>query len=231
MTDAVVVLQARMASARLPGKVLAPLAGRSLLAHCVARLSAAGVGPVIVATTEGPEDEAIEREAVALGASVVRGPGADVLGRFVLAVGNVPVRYVVRATADNPVVDIEAARRTLGLLRACEADHAVETNLPTGAAVEAMTIEALRRAAAEATSSHDREHVTPYLRRESWFRAVTAPAPALVRRPDLRFTVDTAPELDYVRHVLAEGRSDSALLPLVEAIAAADRLCAIGRAS
>jgi spore coat polysaccharide biosynthesis protein SpsF (cytidylyltransferase family) len=72
--DALVILQARMGSSRLPGKVLAPLGDRSLLAQCIERLLAARVGEVLVATTTRPEDEAVVAEAHAAGVAVTRGP-------------------------------------------------------------------------------------------------------------------------------------------------------------
>ena len=81
--DALVILQARMGSSRLPGKVLATLGGRSLLAQCIERLLAARVGELLVATTTRPEDEAVVAEAHAAGVAVTRGPVDDVLGRFV----------------------------------------------------------------------------------------------------------------------------------------------------
>ena len=71
-----------MGSSRLPGKVLAPIAGRSILAHCVERLRAARVGEVIVATTTRPDDDGVAAEAERLGVTVVRGAVDDVLGRF-----------------------------------------------------------------------------------------------------------------------------------------------------
>src|SRR5262245_52189080 len=103
-SQSIVVLQARMGSSRLPGKVLAQIAGRSILAHCIDRLRAARVGEVIVATTTRADDEVVAAEASRLGVRVVRGPVDDVLGRFAQAVADWDGAYVFRATADNPLV-------------------------------------------------------------------------------------------------------------------------------
>ncbi|MEZ5284170.1 MAG: hypothetical protein R2712_05045 [Vicinamibacterales bacterium] len=139
MTRAAIVLQARMGSTRLPGKVLAQLGRRSILAHCVERLRLRSGLPVVVATTERPEDDAVCAAASAVGAAVLRGPEQDVLARYVLAAETYGLTHVVRATADNPAVDIDAPRRTLDMLLRTGVGHVGEYGLPLGAAVEACT--------------------------------------------------------------------------------------------
>jgi spore coat polysaccharide biosynthesis protein SpsF len=220
--DALVVLQARMGSSRLPGKVLAPLGDRSILAHCIERLQAARVGEVLVATTTRPEDEAVVAEAQAAGAAVVRGPVEDVLGRFVAALDGWSGPYVIRATADNPFVDIDGAARLLRLLDA-GADYAIEEGLPVGAAVEAMRVEVLREAGELASTDYEREHVTPFIRQSiDRFAVRSTPAPFELRRPSLRLTVDTRQDLQFVRSLVDEA-GDTSLLPLAQVIALADR--------
>jgi spore coat polysaccharide biosynthesis protein SpsF len=221
--DALVVLQARMGSTRLPGKVLADISGATVLERCVRRLQAAGVGPVVVATTAHPADEPIAALATRLGAAVVRGAVEDVLGRYAQAAESWAGPFVLRATADNPLVDPGAGRRVLEwLVRG--ADYVVETGLPVGAAVEGMTTAALRLAAREAVDAYDREHVTPWLRRAGDRLTVYTPmAPDPFVRPDLRFTVDTPDDLAFVRSVILTAGRDPRV-PLADAIAAADRL-------
>jgi spore coat polysaccharide biosynthesis protein SpsF len=220
--DALVILQARMGSSRLPGKVLAPLGHRSILAQCIERLLAARVGEVLVATTTRPEDEAVVAEANAAGVAVTRGPVDDVLARFVGALDGWTGPYVIRATADNPFVDFDGPARLLRLLDA-GADYAVEEGLPIGAAVEAMRTEVLREAGELAVTPYDREHVTPFIRQAvDRFAVCTAPAPFELRRPSLRLTVDTRQDLQFVRS-LVDQADDAALLPLGQVIALADR--------
>jgi spore coat polysaccharide biosynthesis protein SpsF len=220
------ILQARVSSQRLPGKVLERIAGATLLSHCVARLQASGVGPVIVATTTLQGDDPIVAEARRLGVTSFRGDSGDVLGRFVAAAEAANAEFVIRATADNPAIDIDSAARLIEHLRATFADHAVEERLPHGCTVEAVRTIALRDAAARTEEPEDREHVTAFLRRVgSGFRCVTAPAPAHVRRPDLRFTVDTPADLAYMRRVLGDaGAALDRAIPLAELIAVADSL-------
>jgi spore coat polysaccharide biosynthesis protein SpsF len=220
--DALVILQARMGSSRLPGKVLAPVGDRSILAHCIERLQAARVGEVLVATTTRPEDEAVVAAAEAAGVDVVRGPVDDVLARFIVALDGWTGPYVIRATADNPFVDVDGPARLLRLLDA-GADYAIEEGLPIGAAVEAMRVEVLREAGALAATPYDREHVTPFIRQATdRFAVCSAPAPFEVRRPSLRLTVDTRDDLQFVRS-LVDQVADASSLSLGQVIALADR--------
>jgi spore coat polysaccharide biosynthesis protein SpsF (cytidylyltransferase family) len=221
-SQALIVLQARTGSRRLPGKVLATVAGSAVLNRCVRRLQAAGAGPVMVATTALAADDVVAAAASQLGCLVARGATEDVLARYVAATATWRGRFVIRATADNPLVDIEACGRVLKHLEA-GADYVSEEGLPVGAAVEGMTVAALHAAGRTATAPYDREHVTPWLRREVGMFIVQHPqAPAPLVRSDLRFTIDTADDLAYVRAVVDRAGPDP-LLPLAEYIAAADR--------
>jgi len=221
---AAIVVQARMGSARLPGKSLAPIAGRSVLARVVERLSVQDELPVVLATTTLLEDDLLCDEADRLGIVVLRGSADDVLGRYAFAASLLGVPAIIRATADNPAVDLDAAHRTLEILQRSGADYVVDYGLPVGATVEALRVSALVRAEALATEPYDREHVTPFIRRDGRSRAVDALAPTSLRRPDLRFTVDTPDDLDYMRRVYHEAGVAERPWPLADLIEAADRL-------
>jgi spore coat polysaccharide biosynthesis protein SpsF (cytidylyltransferase family) len=201
--------------------VLAPIAGRSVLAHCVERLTVSGL-PVVVATTSRPEDDAVAAEGGRLGAIVLRGPDEDVLARYVLAAAQLHLDAVVRATADNPAVDMEAPARVLATLDRTGADHVEEVNLPCGAAVEAVAARALFRAESLAAEPYDREHVTPFFKRDGRTVSVRVAAPPHLSRPELRLTVDTSDDLQFVQRVfeLAE-RSHRPPVPLEQLIRAA----------
>jgi spore coat polysaccharide biosynthesis protein SpsF (cytidylyltransferase family) len=200
MERAAIVVQARMGSRRLPGKVLAELGSRTLLEHCVYRLRGNRL-PIIVATTDLPEDDAIERAARRLNLDVFRGAEDDVLSRILGAARAFDLTHIVRATADNPLVDCEGPRRVLELVRRVQADHAIECGMPVGTAVEAVTVEALHRSQALIADPYDRRHVTSFVRRDNRFRALRAVAPGDIRRPGLRLTVDTPEDLDFLRAV------------------------------
>ncbi len=228
---AAIVIQARMGSARLPGKSLAPIGGRSLLARVVERLLHQGELPVVLATTTLLEDDMLCEEADRLGVTVVRGSADDVLGRYAFAASLLGAPAIIRATADNPAVDLDAPLRTLDILLRSGADYVVDYGLPLGGTVEAMTTAALVRAAALATEPYDREHVTPFVRRDGRSRAIDALAPTALRRPDLRFTVDTADDLDYLRRIYHEAGPAESPWPIDAFIAAADRLQARAEAA
>ena len=228
--NAVVILQARMASTRLPGKALATLAGASILSRCIRRLQMAA--PVMVATTTHPDDDRVEREAMRHGALVFRGPDRDVLRRFVLAAESARARFVVRATADNPAVDMEAAERLLGPMIAGALDYVSESGMPYGGAVEAVSLEALNRASGLTGDPDDREHVTMFIRRNrALFRTRELNAPDPVRRPDVRVTIDTADDLESMRAVYGRlGAGAGAFEPrLTAVIRAADEIAAAAR--
>ena len=223
MSQAVIVVQARMASLRLPGKALAKIGARSILGHCLERLRIGGAAPVLVATTTNPEDDPLVAEAESYDVPVLRGPDRDVLARFVMAATVAGTRYVVRATADNPAVDMDAPGRLLTVLRASGAAYASEDGLPCGAAVEALTTDALRRANDLAATADDREHVTTLIRRDrARFASLVVPAPEPLRRPDLRFTVDTPEDLRAMREISARMGHPRVEPALGAIIAAAD---------
>jgi spore coat polysaccharide biosynthesis protein SpsF len=176
------------------------LAGHTLLAHAIVRLQASGY-PVVLVTTTKPEDDCLVDAAADLRAHVFRGSDLDVLDRYAKATQHFELHRVVRATADNPAVDIDAVARTLMLLDRTSADHVVEYGMPIGAAVEATRGSALLRAAAQATDPYDREHVTPFIRGNPGYRALAALAPGHLRRRGVRLTVDTADDLDTLQRI------------------------------
>jgi spore coat polysaccharide biosynthesis protein SpsF len=208
-THAGIVLQARYASTRLRGKALQPVAGRTILEQCLRRLIRAGVARVVLATTMEPEDDVLATLAARMGVPVYRGSTDDVLGRFSEAARMFNLDPVVRATADNPAVDVQAPGRVLAALQATHADYIHEDGLPLGAGVEGMRAEALHRAAELATDAYDREHVTPFIRRRrDLFRVTQRPAPAPLACPQLRLTIDTADDLAWVRELFFRTQSD-----------------------
>src|SRR5207253_41208 len=139
---ALVIVQARLGSTRLPGKILRPLGGRSVLAWVVRAALASGVGEVVVATTDLTDDDATEKLAGRLGVDCVRGEAADVLSRFVRAVQGRPDRTVVRITADCPLLDPAIVRMAVAAFEAGAVDYVstdLPRSLPRGLDVEALS--------------------------------------------------------------------------------------------
>jgi glutamate-1-semialdehyde 2,1-aminomutase len=206
----VALVQARTGSARLPGKVLRLIAGEPMINWVLARASrAARVDRVVLATTDSPKDDALAAHVRELGYAVERGSETDVLARYAAAAKAQAADVVVRITADCPFIDPALVDDVIALREAKGADYATNTDpatYPDGLDVEVFTSEALFRAAHEAEARYDREHVTPYLRRDPFNRASqTNP----IDLSALRWTVDEAADLAVAdRLARALGRMD-----------------------
>jgi spore coat polysaccharide biosynthesis protein SpsF len=213
-------LQARMGSTRLPGKVLMPIQGKSILERAVSRLRASeGIDAVAVLTTSLHEDNCIVDEARRIGALVYRGPGQDVLRRFQEAAEKFRPGVIIRATADNPLIDIGSVSRIVLALRSANMDFCTENDLPYGAATEAFTGEALAKTHAMTTDPRHREHVTLHIKENPGeFRAAYLRAPEFLRYPRLRVTVDTPEDLSFMDRLISRVPEDNEPVPLKEYI-------------
>lgn len=206
MKRVVAIIQARMSSTRLPGKVLMPLGGAPVLAWCVrAAQSIPGVDGVVVATSGDASDDAVAEWCAAQDGVCVRGPLDDVLSRFAMAARQANATHVLRLTADCPLLDAQVCGAVLALLLRGGYDYvgnAVPRMWPDGLDCEAFTAEALYAAEAEAREKPEREHVTPYIRNHQHrFRVTTLPCPL----PGLggeRWTLDTPEDLAFITSLL-----------------------------
>jgi spore coat polysaccharide biosynthesis protein SpsF len=163
----VVIAQARMGSSRLPGKVLMPLGGRSVIEHVTKRASrAALVNGVCIATTVETADDVVALAAQSLGIAVFRGSENDVLGRYAGAAAMMDADIIVRITSDCPLVDPGVVDRSIQELTTRKADYVAQewNEWPQGVGCEVFPRALLDRAVAEAGSDYDREHVTPWIR-------------------------------------------------------------------
>lgn len=164
------IVQARMGSTRLPGKVLMDLAGEPVLARCLARLGRARrLTQVAVATTTLAADQAIVNWCAAAGVACLRGHPDDLLDRYHQAALELKADVVVRCTSDCPIADPDLVDRVVGEFLAADppADYAStrlpEYLFPRGLDTEVMSMAALERAWREDTNLAWREHVTPYI--------------------------------------------------------------------
>lgn len=198
------IVQARMGSTRLPGKVLMELAGRPLLWHVLERARRVpGIDRLIVATTRQPADDAIEAFCRAEGCACHRGSEDDVLDRYHGAAQEAGATVVVRITADCPLLDPEVSGRVVEALdrNGCDyASNTLEQTFPDGLDTEAFTAAALDKAWREARLASQREHVTPYL----WQNGGLFTLCAVKQARDLsalRWTVDRPEDLAFVRAI------------------------------
>ena len=203
---AVAIIQARLGSTRLPGKALADIAGRPMLAHVAERAAAIpGIAGVVVATTVSPADDPLVAFARRAGLACIRGSEADVLDRFCLTTRDTKAEAVVRITADCPFLDPTVSGRVLSdyAARYPSVDYVSNVHPPTypdGLDTEVFSVEALETAGREARLPSEREHVTPYL----WSHPERFRLANVEHTEDLsahRWTVDTEADLAFVRAV------------------------------
>ena len=201
------VIQARLSSTRLPGKVLRSLGRRSVLSWVIrAAEHVPAIDKVIVATSEAADDDMVANEAERAGATVVRGPLDDVLSRFELAAQQHPCDAVVRLTADCPLHDPALLAQVVGVWLADPDLHYVSNvlvrRLPRGLDAELVRRDVLAEQYRNATGAH-REHVTSAIHTQ----------PELYRcagvvtgedHSDLRVTMDTAEDAELLEAVVAE---------------------------
>ncbi|MBI2016092.1 MAG: glycosyltransferase family protein [Candidatus Rokubacteria bacterium] len=202
----VALVQARMGSSRLPGKVLAPLGGVPLLQAIVERVRGARtLHALVIATTERPADDAVAALAGRLGVACFRGADEDCLDRLARAARAHGADVVVRLTGDNPFVDGALVDWAVGERAAAEPpwDYVGTSRsgtFPVGISVEVVAHAALDCAWREATAPAHREHVTLWIvERPARFRVRD-----LVADPsdgDLRLTVDAPEDLELARRV------------------------------
>lgn len=203
----VAIIQARMSSTRLPGKVMADLAGRPLLARVIERARAAkSVDLVAVATTDRAADDRVAEFCSAGQIPVFRGSEDDVLDRFRQAAARFEADVVVRLTADCPLLDAAVIDLVVGSFLTGNCDYAsntIEPTYPDGLDTEVFSREALERAWREAKLKSEREHVTPYIwKNPAFFRLLSVKND--VNLSGLRWTVDEPQDLELARRVYQE---------------------------
>lgn len=163
----VAIIQARMGSSRLPGKILEPLAGKPVLQRVIERVAASNAfAQVVVATTDREIDDVAADKAAAFGATVVRGDEDDVLSRFGLAAEASGAEAIMRITADCPLIDPEVLAAMVERFAVGDADlvsNCVRRSFPRGLDAELFSRQALDTMLAEASAPAEREHVTPFL--------------------------------------------------------------------
>jgi spore coat polysaccharide biosynthesis protein SpsF len=221
----VAIVQARMGSNRLPGKVLLDLAGAPMLERVVRRTEAIpGIDAVVVATSVNPADDAIQALCRTTARRCVRGDEEDVLSRFFDAATQHGADHVVRITADCPFLCSSEAGRIVAHHLATGADYshnvtAWGSGMPLGTGTEVFTLDALARSCREGHEPHHREHVDEYVSEHpEIFRIEMLEAPPDLYHPDLRLTVDTAEDLALARAIYRALERPERLIDLAEVL-------------
>lgn len=198
------IVQARMNSTRLPGKVLKKIDGIPLIEILLYRLSRSKkLDSIILATSENHENDILVEEVERLGFEVFRGNEDDVLDRYYKAAMNYHPNAVVRITGDCPIIDSDLVDDVIGLFEQNSADFACNTappSYPDGLDVEVFTFGALELAQHQANKLFEREHVTPFMRDSKAFTQANLSND--VNHSNLRWTVDEEEDLEVIANVV-----------------------------
>lgn len=211
---ATVVVQARIGSTRLPGKVMEVLRDRTVLAEVLSRcFQIPGIHQVWCAIPDTAENAAVAAEARRVGAKVYLHPGheANVLDRYAATATAADADIILRVTSDCPLIDPIVCGEVLSLLANGELDYAsnnLQPAWPHGLDCEAFTRSCLSRAVTGSASDDDREHVTPWMRRHASVRRQHLPCP-LPNISKHRWTVDTPEDLAFARAIFSLLPSDT----------------------
>jgi spore coat polysaccharide biosynthesis protein SpsF len=222
-----VVVSARMASSRCPGKAVALLAGRPLLAVLLERMAAArGVDGVVLATSTRAENDGLAQIAERGGFPVFRGDEDDVLRRHVDCARHVGADHVVRVTGDNPLTDLETLARLVELHLEERSDYTYVPGeaLLMGILSEVVSRSALERSWQKGEARHRSELMTLYVKEHpEEFRIVAGTLPDGLYRPEYRLTVDEAEDVALLQEIFTRLQRPGRLVTTREAIALLDR--------
>ena len=217
-----VIIQARMASTRLPGKMMMSLAGKTLVDWVVDSAKALNnAKTVVVATTTNEEDTPLVKHVEKLGVSCFRGSSEDVLDRFYNAAMEYEADPIIRLCADSPLVSSQYMDQMI--------EHHIQTNsdlthagngAPLGAAGEVISFAALKTAHENAKNDYQREHVTPYIQEHSaQFKITVLTAPDwLTGGYRYRLTIDEKPDFEMFEMLLQELKANGLKCGLKNAV-------------
>lgn len=200
-----IIIQARMGSSRLPGKILKKIGDKTLLEHIFYRLSFLHHEAVtVLATTESDQDDVVAGFCQQHKISCFRGSEQHVLERYYVCAKQYQFQQIIRLTADNPFTDIEELDQLIDLHLTTQADY---TNsfavLPIGVGAEIFTYAALEKSYKLGQEPHHIEHVNEYiLDNPQEFNIALLQVPVQKNRPDIRLTVDTMEDYDKACHIV-----------------------------
>jgi spore coat polysaccharide biosynthesis protein SpsF len=203
----VIIVQARMTSTRLPGKVLMPVLGKPLLAYEIERLKQCQLADgLMVATTINATDDPVVALCETLAVPVFRGSESDVLSRYYGAAQQANAQTVVRVTADCPLIDPTVIDRVINHFQSEKealdyASNTLARTFPRGLDAEVFSLSALAIAHREATEAAHREHVTPFFYQQpNRFKLASIEAPENYSQH--RWTVDTPEDFELIQRIL-----------------------------
>jgi spore coat polysaccharide biosynthesis protein SpsF len=224
MEKTVAIIQARMGSTRLPGKVLKEIMGKPILWHIIERVKqSALIDEIMIATTNNKNDDELEIFLKDMRISCFRGSEDNVLERFYLAAKSCNATAVLRLTGDNPLVDSQIIDETISFFRSIPYRYVTTTELPEGKRTlpiglgcEIFTFDLLEEAYMNSSEDYEKEHVTPYM----YYRQNSIGYYCHKKGySNYRFTVDTIEDYKFVSAIynkLYLGKHDFYLNDIVQ---------------
>ena len=223
----VAIIQARMSSSRLPGKIMADIEGYPMLFHIVERARRiTEIDDLVIATTTQKSDDLVEQWAKTNGVNFFRGSGEDVLKRYFEAALKYNAGIVVRICADSPLFDPELTGKMIMALVENRGDYiALEKNKPSvNSGVNIFSFRALKEAHEKASASYHREHVVPYfIENPRKFKYVYVSQDPAFARSDFRLSVDTVSDLELIREIYNHLHQKSEIIDLKKVIEFLDK--------
>jgi len=206
----VAIVQARMGSTRLPNKVMKIIGGVPMIELLLERLSRSRqIDQIVLATSTDDRNTPLVKHVQSLGYTCIRGSEADVLDRYLVAARQVQADIVVRITGDCPLIDPSLVDQAISIFKSKGIDYlgtASPATYPDGLDTEVFSLEALERAGIETQDPFDREHVTPYFRKQAFFKTAS-----LTHSEDLsglRWSVDEPTDFEVITKVFAHFAPD-----------------------
>lgn len=201
----VIIIQARMESTRLPGKVMMRVLGRPLLSYLIERVRRVNnANEVVVATTEKEVDDVIEQYCQEKGVAVFRGNEENLLDRYSQAARIFEADPVVRITADCPLIDPEVIEKVIQFYLDHDYDYVGNTltlTFPRGMDTEVFSRKTLEMAAQQAKKDNEREHVTLYIyKNPKQFKLANVPYE--IDKSQYRLTVDTNEDFKLIKEII-----------------------------
>lgn len=224
----IAIVQARLTSTRLPGKVLATIGSKPLLWHVLNRLSfSKKLTGILVAIPESKENDKLADWLLQESIPYMRGSEEDVLSRYYEAAKKAKADFIVRITSDCPLVDPMVVDQLIQEHLEQEPDYSsniIKRTFPRGLDAEVFGINILERAHSEAKKAYDREHVTTFIySHPELFSLHNIEAEGILRRPELRFTVDEAADLELVQKVYQQLYKPGHIFSTKEAVVLMDQ--------
>lgn len=218
----VVILQARLSSSRFPRKVMADINGKPVIAHIIERLaSAQQPDEICVAIPSDPHEDDLAKMLESMPVTLVRGSQHDVLGRFIQAAYQTRADIIVRATADNPLVQAQEVDRQIAEIEQdTSLDYVITEGYPIGVTIETFRLKTLEKLDYLARHAHMREHVTLYLRENPGpFGLRTLEAPKELTAPEQSLTLDTRQDYAFLTAIYERLAKPGKLIELDDVLA------------